>query len=65
MFPCYCDCRWGICLEYGHGIVYFMFLIAGEVYAWGMGTSNQLGQTDEDEDFWEPVQMTGKQLDAR
>lgn len=36
----------------------------GKVYAWGMGTSKQLGQSEE-EDLWEPVHMKGKQLDNR
>ena len=45
-------------------VLYLAYLFTGEIYAWGMGTSNQLGQADDD-DFWEPVQMTGKQLEAR
>ena len=36
----------------------------GEIFVWGMGTSNQLGQAD-DEDKWEPTLMTGKQLESR
>ena len=40
-----------------------MFCV-GTVYAWGMGTSKQLGQTDED-DLYEPTQIAGKQLENR
>ena len=36
----------------------------GRVFAWGMGTNNQLG-TGQDEDAWSPVEMTGKQLENR
>ena len=36
----------------------------GEIFARGMGNSNQLGQAD-DEDLWEPALMTGKQLESR
>lgn len=36
----------------------------GELFAWGMGTSNQLGQS-EDDDLFEPVRMMGKQLETR
>ncbi|XP_076086369.1 regulator of chromosome condensation-like [Mytilus galloprovincialis] len=36
----------------------------GTVYGWGMGTSRQLGTGDE-EDVWEPVKMSGKQLETR
>ena len=37
---------------------------AGEIYAWGMGTSQQLG-SGEDEDITTPQLMTGKQLQTR
>ena len=37
---------------------------AGTVYGWGMGTSLQLAQTEED-DLFEPTEMTGKQLESR
>ncbi|XP_048256048.1 regulator of chromosome condensation-like [Haliotis rufescens] len=36
----------------------------GTVYAWGMGTSRQLGQA-EDDDIYEPTVMGGKQLEHR
>ncbi|XP_029929263.1 regulator of chromosome condensation [Myripristis murdjan] len=36
----------------------------GSVYAWGMGTNLQLG-TGEEDDEWNPVKMTGKQLENR
>uniref|UniRef100_G1TPV2 RCC1-like domain-containing protein n=1 Tax=Oryctolagus cuniculus TaxID=9986 RepID=G1TPV2_RABIT len=36
----------------------------GRAFAWGMGTSYQLG-TGQDEDAWSPVEMTGKQLENR
>ncbi|KAL6053277.1 hypothetical protein STEG23_009372, partial [Scotinomys teguina] len=36
----------------------------GRVFAWGMGTNYQLG-TGQDEDAWNPVEMTGKQLENR
>ena len=34
----------------------------GTVYGWGMGSTNQLGQGDDDDDVFEPVIITGKQL---
>ncbi|GAB6029938.1 Regulator of chromosome condensation [Chamberlinius hualienensis] len=37
---------------------------SGEVYAWGLGNSGQLGQGNE-EDVWEPTKMNGKQLANR
>lgn len=41
----------------------------GKVYAWGMGSSSQLGiggSADEDpEDVWEPQLMQGKALETR
>lgn len=37
----------------------------GECYSWGMSTNGQLGHADGDNDAWEPVQMTGKQLETR
>ena len=36
----------------------------GKIYAWGMGTSKQLGTGSED-DAWSPVQVAGKQLETR
>lgn len=42
----------------------FYFPCTGSVYAWGMGTNLQLGTGDED-DAWNPVEMTGKQLENR
>ena len=36
-------------------------ILAGVVYAWGMGTNNQLGQTGDD-DLWLPAVLTGKQF---
>lgn len=36
----------------------------GSVYAWGMGTNLQLG-TGEEDDEWNPVKMSGKQLENR
>ena len=40
------------------------FLIVGDVYAFGMGTSKQLGSGDED-DITTPQKMAGKQLAER
>ncbi|GAB6026272.1 Regulator of chromosome condensation [Chamberlinius hualienensis] len=37
---------------------------SGDVYAWGLGNSGQLGQGNE-EDVWEPAKMSGKQLTNR
>ncbi|XP_078048631.1 regulator of chromosome condensation 1 [Augochlora pura] len=37
---------------------------SGELYAWGMGTSGQLG-TGEEEDVEEPVLVKGKQLEGK
>lgn len=36
----------------------------GTVYGWGMGTSQQLGQS-EDDDLWEPTRLQGKQLEDK
>ena len=41
-----------------------MFCPTGAVYGWGMGTSKQLAQREED-DLWEPEVMEGKQLETR
>lgn len=43
---------------------FLYFFLIGTVYGWGMGTSRQLGTGDE-EDVWEPVKMSGKQLETR
>ena len=40
------------------------FFTSGDVYAWGMGTSYQLGTGDED-DVHVPNLMQGKQLEDR
>ena len=37
----------------------------GECYSWGMVTNGQLGQSQDDEDSWEPQRMVGKQLENR
>ena len=37
----------------------------GECYSWGMVTNGQLGQSQDDEDSWEPQKMVGKQLENR
>lgn len=34
----------------------------GAVYAWGMGSTKQLGQGDDEDDVFEPITITGKQL---
>jgi len=34
----------------------------GTVYGWGMGSTKQLGQGDDEDDVFEPVIITGKQL---
>ena len=39
-------------------------ILSGDVYAWGMGSSQQLGQRDDD-DLWTPEIITGKQLETR
>ncbi|XP_053395077.1 regulator of chromosome condensation-like isoform X2 [Mercenaria mercenaria] len=44
--------------------VSFALLEDGSVACWGMGTSNQLGN-GEDEDSWVPSKMGGKQLNER
>ena len=41
----------------------FALSSAGDVFSWGMGTSLQLGQAD-DEDYWEPTKITGKNLEG-
>ena len=56
-------------------VLHFLGIVCdlGEIYAWGCGTSNQLGQSedqteekaDQNGDFWKPVIMTGKQLSTR
>lgn len=37
---------------------------SGDVYSWGMGTSLQLGNGEED-DIWKPTQITGKKIANR
>ena len=37
----------------------------GECYSWGMVTNGQLGQSQDDDDSWEPQKMVGKQLENR
>lgn len=37
----------------------------GECYSWGMVDNGQLGQSQNDEDSWEPQKMVGKQLETR
>ena len=37
----------------------------GDCYSWGMVDNGQLGQTQNDEDSWEPQRMVGKQLETR
>jgi len=32
------------------------------VYGWGMGSTKQLGQGDDEDDVFEPVVISGKQL---
>ncbi|CAC5423947.1 RCC1 [Mytilus coruscus] len=53
------------CIDIAAGQSVSLALTAdGTVYGWGMGTSRQLGTGDE-EDVWEPVKMSGKQLETR
>ena len=42
-----------------------MVIPSGEVYAWGMGSTRQLGQKDSEDDLWVPTLLTGKQLENR
>ncbi len=35
----------------------------GDVFSWGMGSTLQLGQSD-DSDYWEPTKITGKKLEG-
>ena len=37
----------------------------GAVYGWGMGSTKQLGQGDDEDDKFEPVIIGGKQLQKR
>lgn len=53
------------CVSIGGGTaVSYAVTAKGELYAWGMGSSKQLGNQDE-EDIWTPTQLTGKQLETR
>ncbi|XP_052100621.1 regulator of chromosome condensation-like [Mytilus californianus] len=53
------------CIDIAAGQSVSLALTAdGTVYGWGMGTSRQLG-TGNEEDVWEPVKMSGKQLETR
>lgn len=45
------------------GTVSFALCTDGKAYAWGMATSLQLTNGDEDTDAWQPILMTGKQLE--
>ncbi|KAK7100546.1 regulator of chromosome condensation-like isoform X2 [Littorina saxatilis] len=46
------------------GCVSFALTNTGKIYAWGMGTSKQLGIGTED-DAWTPTQVSGKQFETR
>ncbi len=41
------------------------FASVGTAFAWGMGSSQQLGQTDDEADVSEPSPMVGKNLSTR
>jgi len=46
-------------------MIYLVVVIVpclGTVYGWGMGSTKQLGQGDDEDDVFEPVIITGKQL---
>ncbi len=49
---------------HAHTVVIEDIIFSGTLYAWGMGTSNQLAQA-EDDDVFEPAEMMGKQLQER
>jgi len=34
----------------------------GKVYGWGMGSTRQLGQGDDEDDVYKPIIITSKQL---
>ncbi|CAL1547154.1 unnamed protein product [Lymnaea stagnalis] len=46
------------------GCVSFAVTSNGDLYSWGMGSNNQLG-TGDDEDQFTPIKVTGKQLETR
>ena len=37
----------------------------GKVLGWGMGSTKQLGQGDDEDDVFEPVAINGKQLEYK
>lgn len=45
------------------GSVSFALDSKGKAYAWGMATNLQLSNGDEDADAWDPIEVTGKQLE--
>ncbi|XP_041357902.1 regulator of chromosome condensation-like [Gigantopelta aegis] len=54
------------CVQVGAGgCVSFAVDSQGSVYAWGMGTSRQLGTGEEEDDVYVPKQVEGKQLSDR
>ena len=42
----------------------FINLFPGSAYAWGLGSNLQLSTGDE-EDEWSPIEMCGRNLEAR
>ena len=42
----------------------FALSLNGDVYSWGMGSTLQLGQGDDD-DYWVPTKVTGKNLEDK
>jgi len=54
-----------VCTDISCGVsTSFAVADSGEIYGWGMGTTRQLAQKEED-DLFEPTEMTGKNLENR
>jgi len=53
-----------ICVNCGTAVS-FAVTANGAAYGWGMGSTMQLGQGDDDSDVYEPVVIAGKQLENK
>ena len=43
-----------------------LLLTSGTIFGWGMGSTKQLGQgEDEEDDVYEPITVGGKQLENK
>ena len=46
-------------------IEHVLLFSAGTIFVWGMGSTKQLGQGDDEDDIFEPLALKGKQLENK